>query len=428
MDLGYGNSQDNNDDVKLDENGNPISLDNKDNLDSDGKKVDENGNPIDDIDKNNDNNGDNHDNHDDDHHDDDKNDIELHPGEIIEVGENKYTVAENGDLIDKDGKVFKESKDVQEYLKSLDEDTNNNDDNKDKNALNLNNIKEALGYQIVDENDKEIEYEDNVEGVKNYVKDVIEQQIDEIKEATINTLFEKYPFALQAINYYVANGNSLEGWNVKEDRSGITIDDNNEKQQEDIIRTAWKEQKRTGDVESYIAYLKSSGILLSTAKTELEGLQKSDKAREEETARLAQEAYNKEQQQIAEFWKEVSDTIKSRKIGKYEIPEQIKVVRNGKAMMATPTDFLNYISVVDRNGETAYAKDCKATDPKKDFEDNILKAYLKFTGGDYSSLVEMAIKEKEVKTLRFKAKDNKNTTRRFNPKSNDNNKVIDLGF
>ena len=428
MDLGFETNQDNDINVKLDENGNPISPDNKDNLDGGGKKVDKNGNPIDDIDGNNGNNGDNHDNHDDNDHDNDKNDIEINPGEIIEVGENKYTVAENGDLIDKDGKVFKESKDVQEYLKSLDEDTDNNDNDKDKNILNINNIKEALGYQIVDENDKEIEYEDNIEGVKNYVKDVIDQQIDEIKEATINTLFEKYPFALQAINYYVANGNSLEGWNVKTDRSGITIDDNNEKQQEDIIRTAWKEQNRTGDVESYIAYLKSSGILLSTAKTELEGLQNSDKAREEEMAILAQEAYNKEQQQIAEFWKEVSDTIKSRKIGKYEIPEQIKVVRNGKAMMATPIDFLNYISAVDRNGETAYAKDCKATDPKKDFEDNILKAYLKFTGGDYSSLVDMAIKEKEVKTLRFKAKDNKNTTRRFNPKSNNNNKVIDLGF
>lgn len=425
MDLGFGNDQGEHTDVQLDENGNPVPPQEKTDLGGGETQVDENGNPITKINEP----GNNGDNHDDDDKNKNDNPIELKAGEIVAIGDDNYTVAENGDLLDKDGKVFKEAKDVQEYLKSLEQADNDDDKNKDKNVLNIRNIKEALGYQIVDENDKDIEYEDNVEGVKTYVNDVIEQKTNEIQEATLNTLFEKYPFVQHIINYYIANGNSLDGWGVEVDRSGITIDDNNEKQQEEIIRTAWKEQKRTGDVDSYINYLKSAGTLLSVAKSELEGLQQADATRKQELAQRAKEAHDAEEAQMTKFWKEVEATINKREIGGYKIPDQIKVTREGKSLMLTPKDFYNYLSVVDKNGETAYARDCKAVDAEKQFNDSLLRAYIMFTGGDYSSLVDMAIKDKEVKTLRFKAQTSKQPTHRFTPKGKTNQQdTVDLGY
>lgn len=425
MDLGFDNSQVDNNNVQLDENGNPVTPQDKTDL-GDGKtQVDENGNPITKINEPDDNG----DNHDDDDKNKNDNPIELKAGEIVAIGDDNYTVAENGDLLDKDGKVFKESKDVQEYLKSLEQADNDDDKNNDKSVLNIKNIQEALGYQIVDENDKDIEYENNIEGVKTYVNDVIEQKTNEIQEATLNTLFEKYPFVQHIINYYVANGNSLDGWGVEVDRSGITIDDNNEKQQEEIIRTAWKEQKRTGDVDSYINYLKSAGTLLSVAKSELEGLQQADATRKQELAQRAKEAHDAEEAQMTKFWKEVEATINKKEIGGYKIPDQIKVTREGKSLMLTPKDFYNYLSVVDKNGETAYSKDCKAVDAEKQFNDSLLRAYIMFTGGDYSSLVDMAIKDKEVKILRFKAQASKQPTYRFTPKGkNDQQGNVDLGY
>lgn len=360
--------------------------------------------------------------------------IQLNPGESVQIGDDTYTVAENGDLLDKDGKVFKEAKDVKEFLKDYqtdDFDKGDDDKNKDgKTEFNIKGIQDALGYQIVDDDDKEIEYDNTPEGVVAYVNDVIEQKTSEIQEATLNTLFEKFPFAQEMINYYIANGNSLEGWNVEVDRSNITIDDNNEQQQEEIIRTAWKEQKITGDVESYIAYLKSAGLLLSTAKTELEGLQKSDKTRKEDLARKAAAAKQAHDEEMNEFWETVETAIKGREIGGYKIPEQIKIVRNGKTTMATPDDFYRYLSVIDKNGETAYARDCKAVSSEQQLNDSLLKAYIMFTGGDYSSLVDMAIKEDKVKKLRLKANESKQNVRRLTPKGNGkkSGQGIDLGY
>lgn len=402
------------------------------------KQYDANGNLITDL-GNQGGNGDGNDNHDDDNHDnnnngDDNNTIELKTGETIQIGDDKYTVAENGDLLDKDGNVFKEAKDVKDFLKDYqdegDGDGNDNNNNDNEKGINIKAIQEALGFQFVDDNDKDVEYDNSVEGIKTYINDVIEQQTEEIKEATLNTLFEKYPFAKDAINYFIANGNSLDGWGVELDRSNITIDENNEKQQEDIVRTAWKEQKRTGDLDNYIAYLKSSGTLLSTAKSELAGLQEADKARKEDLERQAQAAHQAQEEEMNKFWNGVEAAIKSRKLGQYQIPEQIKITRGGKSMMATPADFYRYVSVTDKDGKTAYAKDCEAVSKEQQINDSLLKAYLMFTGGDYSSLVDMAIKEKEVKTLRLKAKDGKQVSRRLTPKGKDNksSQNMDFGF
>ena len=318
-------------------------------------------------------------------------------------------------------------KDYQDEGNDGGKNNNNNDGGK---VIDMKAIQEALGFQFVDDNDKDIEYENSIEGIQTYIKDVIEQQTEEIKEATLNTLFEKYPFAKEIINYYMANGNSLDGWGVEVDRSNITIDENNERQQEDIVRTAWKEQKRTGDLDNYIAYLKSSGTLLSTAKSELAGLQQADKARKEDLERQAQAAHQAQEEEMNKFWNGVETAIKSRKLGQYQIPEQIKITRGGKTMMVTPADFYRYVSVTDKDGKTAYAKDCEAVSKEQQINDSLLKAYLMFTGGDYSSLVDMAIKEKEVKTLKLKAKDGKQASRRLTPKSKDNKsgQNIDLGY
>ena len=48
---------------------------------------------------------------------------ELVAGDNVEFEGETYTVAENGDLGDKDGKVFKEAKDVKAWMESLQEET-----------------------------------------------------------------------------------------------------------------------------------------------------------------------------------------------------------------------------------------------------------------------------------------------------------------
>lgn len=354
-----------------------------------------------------------------------KGDEPLQAGTVIEIGEEKYTVDANGNLVDKDNNIFKEAKDVNTWLEEFDkvEDT-------DKDIISISSIQEAVGIEITDDNDKPIEYENTPAGVKAYIDAVIETAKDEQQEAAINTLYQKYPIINDVLNYYIANGNSLEGFGEIPDRSGITIDDSNETQQEAIIRAAWREQSRKGDVESYIGYLKSSGILLATAKEELAAMQEADAQYRKE---LEEEAKRKENERISnleKYWNSVHDVIKTRQIAGYQIPEQIIINRDGQKLSVTPEDFFNYIYRVDQNGHSAYERDLAKQTPESRRDDEILRAYLMFVGGNYSNLVNMAINKEKVATLKLKAKErNGSTVRITKPKTTGNKgSNIDLGY
>lgn len=352
-------------------------------------------------------------------------DVNLEAGTSIEVGENTYTVDENGNLLDKNGNIFKEAKDVKSWLNEFENVTDT-----DKDSISIETIQEAVGVQITDDNDKPVEFENNPEGIKAYIDAVIETAKEEHFETAVNTLYQKYPILNDVLNYYIANGNSLEGFGEVPDRSNITIDDSNEAQQEAIIRTAWEEQGRKGDVESYIAYLKSSGTLLATAKEELVGLQEAD---EQYRKNIEEEAEYKEAerlQRLENYWNDVHDVIKNRTIAGYQIPESIIISRNGQKLSVTPEDFFNYIYRVDKDGKSAYERDLATETPESRRDDEILRAYLKFVGGNYSNLVDMAINKEKVNRLKLKAKErNTSTVRISKPKTNTNKGTnIDLGY
>lgn len=352
-------------------------------------------------------------------------DVNLEAGTSIEVGEDTYTVDENGNLLDKNGNIFKEAKDVKSWLNEFENVTDT-----DKDSISIETIQEAVGVQITDDDDKPVEFENNPEGIKAYIDAVIETAKEEHFETAVNTLYQKYPILNDVLNYYIANGNSLEGFGEVPDRSNITIDDSNEAQQEAIIRTAWEEQGRKGDVESYIAYLKSSGTLLATAKEELVGLQEAD---EQYRKNIEEEAEYKEAerlQRLENYWNSVHDVIKNRTIAGYQIPESIIISRNGQKLSVTPEDFFNYIYRVDKDGKSAYERDLATETPESRRDDEILRAYLKFVGGNYSNLVDMAINKEKVNRLKLKAKErNTSTVRISKPKTNTNKGTnIDLGY
>lgn len=336
----------------------------------------------------------------------------LQEGTSIEVGNSIYTVDNAGNLIDKDGNIFKEASQVNEWLKSFDE---VNEVSKD---ITINSIQEALGVELTGEDGNVIEFDNSVDGIKNYVEAVIENSKIEHYETAINTLYQKYPILNDVLNYYIANGNSLDGFGELPDRSNIVIDESNEAQQEAIIKVAWEEQGRKGDVNSYINYLKSTGILLATAQDELAGLQESDRAYREQLAEQARQHEEERQEQLLDYWNGVYDVIKKRSIAGYQIPESIIVNRNGQKISVTPDDFFNYIYRVDKDGLSAYHRDLVNETPESRRDDELLRAYLKFVGGDYSNLVDMAINKQKVNTLKLKAKEkNTNSVRIVKPKS-----------
>lgn len=422
MDLDFGYSRATNSD-NANAGGENANEESATNLNNGNVENEPNGNPADDLGNVDDNKQQPNEENKQDENQQNQSDVEVVPGSTIEIGDDKYTVDDNGNVIDTNGNIFKEANQVQDWLKSFESVEEAND------GISINSIQEAIGVDIMDGDDKPVVFENSPEGIKNYVNAVIQFAAEENYQTAINTLYQKYPILNEVINYYVANGNSLEGFRQLPDRSGITIDDNNEEQQEAIIRTAWEERNQKGDVNSYIAYLKSSGILLATAQDELENLKQSD---EQIQNQLAEQAQAKEEQQMQEeqaYWQDIYDTVQTRKIAGYQIPENIIVNKNGQRFTATPDDFFNYIYNVDAEGKTAYQRELEQETAETLRDDNLLRAYLKFVGGNYSNLVDMAINDKQVAKLRLKAKENRQSTVRVTkPATTNKNKEIDLGY
>lgn len=343
-------------------------------------------------------------------------------GTEIEVDGSTYSVAENGDILDKDGNVFKEAKDVKEWVASFEiEDTNPDE-------INIENLQKTFDVELTDENGKPIEFENTPDGVKAYVESIIEVQKEEIQEAAINTLYAKYPILETLVPYIATNGGSIEGFTDIKDRSGVTIDESNEAQQESIIRESWTEQKISGNVDNYIAYLKANGMLLETAKTELAALQEKDASLREQLAQKAEEAEQAAIERETQFWTGVKETIDSRNIAGYKIPDTIIIERDGKKISATPDDFFNYMYQVDANGKSRYDNDLAKESLEDRRNDAILRAYLKFVGGNYTNLVDMAINDKEVKKLKLIAKSRNHSSVKINKPQANKGKDIDLGF
>lgn len=382
------------DGVQYDENGNPITP-----IDNDPPPADPNPNP-------------------------DGEEEKIEEGTQYQVGEDVYTADADGNLLDKDGNIFKEAKDVKEWLESFEQEPEG-----DENELTIDNIKKALDITITDEEGNEVEFENTPAGVKAYVDQVIETSRQEHYDTAIQTLFDNYPFVEDMINYYRANGNSLDGYNEVPDRSNITIDENDEAQQEYIIRTAWKEQGRKGSVDGYIQYLKSTGNLYATAQEELTALQEHDAEYKEYLKQEAEKAEQARIEQAKAYWGKVYEIVNSKTIGGYNIPERIVVNRDGKKTTATVEDFYKYLYEVDKNGKSRYMYDLEKENPEDALQDNILRAYLKFTGGGYSNLVDMAINNKEVTKLVLKAKNNKKPSISVRkPAAIKTNKQTDLGY
>lgn len=352
------------------------------------------------------------------------NSTKLEEGTTLEIGDAKYTVDKDGNVVDSNGNIFKEASQVSEWMKEFENVEENTSD------ISIDSIKAAIGIEITDDNDKPIVFDNTIEGIKSYVDSVIETSKQEHYDTAINTLYQKYPIVKDVINYYVANGNSLEGFGQVPDRSGIEIDENNEAQQEQIIRTAWSERKQRGDVNSYINYLKSSGTLLATAKEELDGLKEADAQYKRDIEAKAAAEEKEKIETLERYWNGVHDIIKSRKIAGYQIPESIVITRDGQKLSVTPEDFFNYIYRVDKEGKSAYERDLEAETPDVRRDDEILRAYLKYVGGNYSNLVDMAINEKNVATLKLRAKQhNASAIRVTKPKSTKPDGAnIDLGY
>ena len=329
---------------------------------------------------------------------------DLTEGDSIEFEGVTYTVDATGNLVDDKGNIFKEAKDVKSWISSMDVSNDQNDSDFDLNA-----IQEALGITVTDDNGNPVEFTNDAEGVKSYINSVIDLKSKDIQTATINKLFADNPLLKEFTDYVQLTG-SPQGFGELPDRSGIEIDKNNINQQEAIIRMAAQEFGNKSLNENYIKYLKDSGGLYDEAKQQLTALVEKDAAMRKDIEEQAEANRQAEQVRINEYWQNVSKVIEGRIIAGYKLPESFTKEVNGQKVVYTPNDFYNYLNKAieqdaDGNIVTGYQRDLSKLTDEEYLNRELLDAWLMFTGGTYKDLIDMAVKEDNVRKLKIKSKE-----------------------
>ena len=353
---------------------------------------------------------------------------ELNVGDQIEVDGITYTVAKNGDLVDDKGSIFKEAKDVAEWLKSV-----NVEDNEDGQGLTLSSIQNEIGIAITDENGNEVEFTNDAAGVKSYIDSVISLKSNELQQAAINRLYQDNPLLKQFQDYVQLTG-TPRGFGDIPDRSGIQLDKDNDAQLTAVIKMAAAEFGNKSLNDNYIKYLKDTGGLYDEARVQLSALVEKDKAVRKEIETKAAEQRNAEAENIKKYWENVNKIVNSRVIGGYKIPESFTKEVNGKKIVVTANDFFDYISndtAQDNNGNqvTGYQKALNDLTDEEYLNRELLDAWLMFTGGTYKDLIDMAVKENEVRKLIVKSKENRSAkTVKVVKKQNGKTSIDDIIF
>lgn len=318
--------------------------------------------------------------------------VKLSEGDTINVDGVDYTIDAEGNAIAADGTVFRTATELAELIAQ----------NGSEPSV-LNQLQTRFGSDFKDENGNPIVFDDNEEGIAAYVETVVQSRVKEAQTAAINNLFETYPQVEQVINHLKLNG-TLDDFVEIPDRSQITVSKDNEEQQAAFIREEWKLSCKKGDVNKFIDYCKNAGILYDTAVESKEAV---DSIYESRLAEQKAQVEAKEAAAAAEekaYWDNVEKTISKGELLGYSIPEQIQCNKDGKKVMLSRKDFLKYVSTpVDSEGNTAYMLDEAKVDSDARMQDDLLKAFLRFTGGDYASLVGMAVNKQKVLSIRAAA-------------------------
>lgn len=335
----------------------------------------------------------------------------LDAGTQLDIDGKPYTVDAKGNIVDDKGNVFKQASEVNDWLKTVQ--TSNGDEESDNNEITVASIQKALGVEITDENGNPTEFTNDAAGVKSYVEDVINLKSAELQQAAVNKVFNDNPLLKQFADYLVVNNGNPYGFGQLPDRSTIELDKTNETQQEAIIRMAAQEFGNKAVNDNYIQYLKQTGGLYDEAKVQLANLVEKDNNLRKQLETEAEQRRAQEEQEIDKYWNNVNNVINSGIVGGYKLPESFVKEVNGTKVTLNRKDFFNYLSkpaVTDEQGNTmtGYQRDLANLSDEDALAKEMLDAWLMFTGGTYKDLINMAVKEDNVRKLKIMSEKQRN--------------------
>jgi len=241
-------------------------------------------------------------------------------------------------------------------------------------------VAKTLGFEL--END----YEDSLEGITNFVKDITQNAAEE----QIAGLFEQFPEVQQHLDYVLAGGNSREFFQrqgQQVDYNSIEIAEDNVGMQRAVLAQFLQTKGHDAEfIQDTIDTYEDSGRLFSNAEKAKQHLVKFQEEEQQQLMEQQQQLYQQQQEQQQQFWNEVADTIESgNEFAGVRIPDREK------------SNFFDYISnPVGQNGETQRDLDYQeaGTDIKLAID------YMLYSGFDLNGIIEKKAKTQAARNLR----------------------------
>ena len=254
------------------------------------------------------------------------------------------------------------------------------EDELDEDATIADQISNVLGFEM------EHEYDDTVEGLTEYVKDMAQ----EVAEDQIEDLFRQFPEVQQHLDYVLAGGDSgqfFQAYNPQLDYGNLRVEEGDIGVQKALLAQYFETK---GHPEAFIEEMlndyEDSGKLFSKAQVAQQELAAIQDQQRQQMFEMQQEEYAQFQEEQEEFWGSVADVIEGgNSFGGVTIPDVEKA------------NFFEYISApVNEEGQTQRDIDYA----ESDMDIKLAMDYLLYSGFDLEGIINTKARTQSARNLR----------------------------
>ena len=278
-----------------------------------------------------------------------------------------------------DDTIENEEVEVEEESKETDESEDSEEDLESSSAV-IGEIANTLGIEL------DGEYEDSVEGLTEFVRDISQQTA----ETQLQALFEQFPDVQKHLDYVLAGGDSekfFETYRQGYDFGGIEIAEKDISLQRAVLGHYLKSKGHDEEfIEETLDLYEGNGKLYNKAQVAKEHLHESQQAQRQELIQQQRAEYARHQQETMQFWESVAEKIESgNEFAGIRIPDTQK------------SKFFSYISQpVGANGETQRDIDYA----QAEMEVKLAIDYLMFNGFKLNDIIDKKARTKSVQSLK----------------------------
>lgn len=317
-------------------------------------------------------------------------DINLDDIEEITIGETSYSINENGEAVDANGNVFKTKEEVLDLLKEQ-------ADSSESDEPLIKTISKISGFVAVDKDGNELEFEESPEGLAKREAYIVKNYGSELAKQELNSFFQENPDIVEMYNYKRIHG-SIEGFKDRVDYGKITLDESNDDQHKELIISAEMARGSSRDRAEKIAnYMVEDGKGKEEAESSLKYLKEVQVKKDRDAAAARQADIDREKAEIAKRHNNIATIVKSGKVNDIQIPEYIKYKNSDGSFINVSRDYLyQYMAKPVKDGKSQYEIDKESDDVSSE----ILDAYMRLTGFNYSGLIEDKTRQQRVDKLK----------------------------